>query len=76
MMFCAPLSQRERLISLGAKKFIANMQEHQGWVYAWQADEKPGVRNDTWLNYPLMFEDNAIGVSFLLLVDQCQSYKP
>ena len=46
-----------------AKRFLAQMEEAQGWVYAWQAKSKreKEERNTTWLNYPLIFEDHAIG---------------
>lgn len=46
-----------------ANKFLAQMAEQSGWVYAWQAKHKreKEERNESWLNYPLIFQNNPIG---------------
>lgn len=51
----------------GAKAFLEQMQNQCGWVFSWQAfdkSERP-KRNESWLNFPLLFENNDIGVERL-----------
>lgn len=61
------IDRSQRTWGSGARKFVEAMSTQCGWVFAWQAP-RPGLeetRNESWLNFPLVFEDSPIGLNAL-----------
>jgi hypothetical protein len=59
------IDRSQRTWGSGATKFVETMATQQGWVFAWQATRpgEPETRNESWLNYPLVYEDHPIGLN-------------
>jgi aspartyl/asparaginyl beta-hydroxylase (cupin superfamily) len=62
------LDRRQSTWGAGAVEFVRRLSETPGWIYSWQARRagEPESRNELWLNWGLVFEDQPIGCNAAL----------